>query len=60
MARVSDRYFDSNSIGERSVDENWNFFHEQYLQLIEEYVPKKTLKTKPHFTLDEYYCKTTT
>ena len=48
MARVSVRYFDLNSIGERSVEENWNFFHEQYLQLIEEYVPKKTLSTKSH------------
>ena len=48
MARVSDRYFDLNSTGKRSVEENWNFFHEQYLQLIEEYVPKKTLSTKSH------------
>ena len=48
MARVSDRYFDLNSTGKISVEENWNFFHEQYLQLIEEYVPKKMLSTKSH------------
>ena len=32
IARVSDRYFDLNSTGERSMEENWSFFHEQYLQ----------------------------
>ena len=48
MARVSDRYFNLNSTGVRSVEENWKFFHEQYLQLIEEHVPKKTLSTKVH------------
>ena len=30
------------------MEENWKFLHEQYLQLIEEHVPKKTLSTKPH------------
>ena len=48
MAGVSDRYFDLNFIGERSMEENWKFFHKQYLQLIEEHVPKKTLSTKSY------------
>ena len=47
-ARISERYFDLNSTDERSVEENWKFLHEQYLQLIEEHVPKKTLSTKSH------------
>ena len=48
MARNSGRYFDLNFIDERSVEENWKFLHEQYLQLIEKHVPKKTLSTKSH------------
>ena len=61
MARISDRYFDLNSNGVRSVEENWKFFHEQYLQLIEEHVPKKTLSInyKGPSTLDEHYFKMT-
>ena len=47
-ARINEKYFDLNSIDERSVEENWKFLHEQYLQLIEEHVPKKTLSTKSH------------
>ena len=30
------------------MEENWKFLHEQYLQLIEKHVPKKTLSTKSH------------
>ena len=44
-ARISERYFDLNSTDERSVEENWKFLHEQYLQLIDEHVPKKTLSS---------------
>ena len=47
-ARISNRYFNLNCINERSVEENWKFFHKQYLQLIEEHVLKKTLSTKSH------------
>ena len=32
----------------RSVDENWTLFHKQYLWLIEDHVPKKTLSTKSY------------
>ena len=49
-ARISERYFVLNSIDERSVEENCKFLHEQYLQLTEEHVPKKTLSTKSHLS----------
>ena len=48
MARISEGYFDLNSTGEKSVEEIGRFLHEQYLQLIERHIPKKTLSTKSH------------
>ena len=48
MCSINERYFDLNSTNERSVEDNWTFFHDHYLQLIEEHVPKKSLSTKSH------------
>ena len=33
-ARISKRYLNLNSTDERSVEENWKFLHEQYLQYV--------------------------
>jgi len=45
---ASDMYFDLNSTSSRSVEENWAFIHQQYLHLVQKYVPSKTLSTKYH------------
>ena len=46
ILKVCERYFEINSATPRSVDENWEFIHEHYLQVIQELVPKKTIGSK--------------
>jgi len=41
MLEVCERYFEINSATPRNVDENWEFIHEHYLQVIQELVPKQ-------------------
>ena len=43
---ASDMYFNLNFTSFRSVEENWTFFHQQYLNLVQKYVPSKLLSTR--------------
>ena len=45
---ASNMYLNLNSTSSGSVEENWAFFHQQYLILIQKYVPSKTLSTSHH------------
>ena len=45
---ASNTYFNLNSTSPRSIEENWAFFHQQYLDLVQKYVPIKTLSTRHH------------
>ena len=48
MLGICERYFQLNSISQRSVEENWEFVYEKCSQLVQELVPKKTIGCKFH------------
>jgi len=45
---ASEMYFDLNSTSSKSIEENRAFIRQQYLHLVQKYVPSKTLSTRYH------------
>ena len=45
---ISDKYFDLNLHSTRTLDENWSFFLQNFLQIINDFVPTKLLGNRTH------------
>ena len=48
LSNISDVYFNLNSTSPHSVDENWSFFSKNFLQILNDHVPTKTLSRRTH------------
>ena len=46
LSTLTDEYFNLDSASPQSVDENWNFFHQNFQQILDTYVPTKTIGKK--------------
>ena len=52
---VSDMYFNLNKNNTRSVEQNWNFFHENILLIVDKHIPAKNITASnrsPWMTLE--------
>ena len=59
LLSISDKYMELNSKSPRSVDENWLFFHDNFLKLINDSVPVKVISKRTYsLTLDEHFIET--
>ena len=45
ILEISNTYFNMNS---RTVEENWSFMHQKFLDLIQKFIPIKTFRTRYH------------
>jgi len=48
LSTLTDEYFNLNSGSPQDVDEIWNFFHLNFQQILDTYVPTKTIGKKHH------------
>ena len=51
LLTISDEYFELNSSSPRSIDENWLFFRDNFLNVINHHVPAKTISRRTHLPL---------